>query len=363
MSNETPNLSQSDFRKLLQTPRAPASGESQPSSTGVLGKRRMTHRQTPKAKPTFVPRKRRPAPTQAHGTEKYRDRAAERRQTTADPDEPHTADTTAPVLHDAHMASEQQRLYEQSKHLGGDSEHTHLVKGLDYLLLEKMRTQRGECELDAEIERLQDGQDAGTVAGPTSDAQTSLGKRVMDALAKLGPQPEHNAHADMFLPGRMYFEFSLTSRQPTTVRVRSQDEIAQMLGVSSLAGLDQRDVGDKHVIDKVVAAIAMRNARMDSESVRDETCVVGDVEVEVVAPEASVGDGDEDDIFAGAGVDYDVGAMLPPSDLSGDSGSDDEAVVEPYPASADEDEVVVEPYPASEEDEMVVEPYPVSEDE
>ncbi|KAJ1769558.1 hypothetical protein LPJ67_007126, partial [Coemansia sp. RSA 1938] len=144
MSNETPNLSQSDFRKLLQTPRAPANGhESQPNSTGVLGKRRMTHRPASKAKPVFVPRKRRPAPSQAPGTDKYRDRAAERRQTVVDPHEPHTADTTAPVLHDSAL-SEQQRLYEQSKHLGGDSEHTHLVKGLDYLLLEKMRTQRSE---------------------------------------------------------------------------------------------------------------------------------------------------------------------------------------------------------------------------
>ncbi|KAJ2543893.1 hypothetical protein IWW35_005456 [Coemansia sp. RSA 1878] len=91
---------------------------------------------------------------------------------------------------------------------------------------------------------------------------------------------------------------------------------------------------------------------MDSESVRDETCA-GDVEVELVSPVASEVN-EEDDIFAGAGVDY---------DLSGDSGSDDEAVVEPYPASTDEDEAVVEPYPASEEDEAVVGPYPASADE
>ncbi|KAJ2143732.1 hypothetical protein IW136_001575 [Coemansia sp. RSA 678] len=217
-----------------------------------------------------------------------------------------------------------------------------------------MRTQRSECGLDAEIERLQDRQDAGTNNGLALDAQTSLGKRVMDALRKLGPQTEHNANADMFLPGRMYFEFSLTSQNPTTVRVRSQDEIAQMLGVSSLAGLDQRDVGDKHVIDKVVAAISMRSNRIDSESVRDETCAGRDVEVELVSPVASEIN-EEDDIFAGAGVDY---------DLSGDSGSDDEAVVEPYPESADEDEAVVEPYPASaDENEAVVEPYPESDED
>jgi len=38
---------------------------------------------------------------------------------------------------------------DQSKYLGGDIEHTHLVKGLDYTLLEKVRTDIGRNDPDA----------------------------------------------------------------------------------------------------------------------------------------------------------------------------------------------------------------------
>lgn len=35
---------------------------------------------------------------------------------------------------------------EQSKFLGGDQEHTHLVKGLDFSLLQRKRAERGAGE-------------------------------------------------------------------------------------------------------------------------------------------------------------------------------------------------------------------------
>jgi len=52
-------------------------------------------------------------------------------------------------LADAHKIS-----IEKSKYLGGDLEHTHLVKGLDYALLHKVRS---EIEKKPEAE---DGKDA-----------------------------------------------------------------------------------------------------------------------------------------------------------------------------------------------------------
>ena len=36
------------------------------------------------------------------------------------------------------MAERRKQVIEESKYLGGDMEHTHLVKGLDYALLEKV---------------------------------------------------------------------------------------------------------------------------------------------------------------------------------------------------------------------------------
>ena len=37
------------------------------------------------------------------------------------------------------MAERRKQVIQESKYLGGDMEHTHLVKGLDYALLEKVR--------------------------------------------------------------------------------------------------------------------------------------------------------------------------------------------------------------------------------
>lgn len=37
------------------------------------------------------------------------------------------------------MAKKRKQAIEESKFLGGDIEHTHLVKGLDYALLQKVR--------------------------------------------------------------------------------------------------------------------------------------------------------------------------------------------------------------------------------
>ena len=39
-----------------------------------------------------------------------------------------------------------QQLIEQSKYLGGDLAHTHLVKGLDYALLQKIRAEQARKE-------------------------------------------------------------------------------------------------------------------------------------------------------------------------------------------------------------------------
>ncbi|KAJ2355540.1 hypothetical protein GGF43_002626 [Coemansia sp. RSA 2618] len=383
MSKDGSGLSQTDFRKLLQTPRAPSTGddEPRPRSTGVLGKRRMAHRpHTTPAKTGFEPRKKRPSgkTNKPNTTEKYRDRAAERRQGIAETEEPQSLHANAPVLEDVGMTSEQQRIYEQSKHLGGDTEHTHLVKGLDYLLLEKMRAQtdaRRDGGLDMEIERLQSERNTDMVAREaitSLDAQTSVGIRVMGALSKIAKRPE--PRNDLFLPGHMYFEFNLTPPLSTTVRIRSQDEVAQMLGVSHLSGLDQRDAGDGLVISKVISAIAARRnnrqaKKQHAPSRKEETAVA------VPAQAVSIVDGneEEEDIFADAGIDYEVTVdeatgPLPPSGMSSDSGSDDEMVVEPYPESADNSdaELVAEPYPESADDndeELVAEPYPESMDD
>jgi IK cytokine len=42
--------------------------------------------------------------------------------------------------------------FQESKFLGGDMEHTHLVKGLDFALLQKVRSEIATRENDEEFE-------------------------------------------------------------------------------------------------------------------------------------------------------------------------------------------------------------------
>ncbi|GAO46421.1 hypothetical protein SAICODRAFT_4784 [Saitoella complicata NRRL Y-17804] len=127
-------MNQQDFRKLLATPR-PGSGGSANSRSGFAlpgrGKPAGALGMTPRnVKPTNVFAK-----PKSPGKEKkeksilpegYVDRAKLRQQQ-ADKEEEKLKDV------DARTA------YEQSKLLGGDLEHTHLVKGLDFALLKKVK--------------------------------------------------------------------------------------------------------------------------------------------------------------------------------------------------------------------------------
>lgn len=66
----------------------------------------------------------------------YRDRAEERRKG-LNPDYERTAMSGLPT----DEALNPTMSVEETKYLGGDLEHTHLVKGLDYALLQKVRQQ------------------------------------------------------------------------------------------------------------------------------------------------------------------------------------------------------------------------------
>lgn len=56
-------------------------------------------------------------------------------------------------------AERRKQMIQESKFLGGDMEHTHLVKGLDYALLQKVRSeiQLKESEVMVEVEKPAEG--------------------------------------------------------------------------------------------------------------------------------------------------------------------------------------------------------------
>ncbi|CEI89140.1 hypothetical protein RMCBS344292_03509 [Rhizopus microsporus] len=137
-------LTQDDFRKLMATPRQPSNEEVATPSTP----------RTPKssgavfAKPHALRKKifqKKVNKNENEETETtlnaYRDRAAERRQQELAEDDSQL--TTEELLKRTQREADEelnaQQLYEQSKYLGGDIDHTHLVKGLDFALLNKVR--------------------------------------------------------------------------------------------------------------------------------------------------------------------------------------------------------------------------------
>lgn len=152
-------MTNDDFRKLLMTPRASVPAAT-PASTvpGTVRDAAAKTAQTPvvggtnraelrkKKKSYYAKLKKQEDDKMAELAEKYRDRARERRDgvhTDAVDDSVTNTNAyraVAPDLKSGLDAAERRRqMIQQSKFLGGDMEHTHLVKGLDYALLQKVK--------------------------------------------------------------------------------------------------------------------------------------------------------------------------------------------------------------------------------
>lgn len=172
-------LTNDDFRKLLATPRGPPPGSS--TSSGGSGYLATAQFATPaaasekkksqgssertdlrrKKKNFYAALKKQEDVKLQELSEKYRDRARERRDN-ANPDYTnastpgHGSSTNAyravaPDMKSGIDAAERRRrIIQESKFLGGDMKHTHLVKGLDYALLQKVRSELHSKEAEEE---------------------------------------------------------------------------------------------------------------------------------------------------------------------------------------------------------------------
>ncbi|CAG8785013.1 4721_t:CDS:1, partial [Acaulospora morrowiae] len=169
---------------------------------------------------------------------KYRDRAAERR-TGANPDYQDTEQILKALNNSEEL--EAKLVYEQSKYLGGDTEHTHLVKGLDYALLAKVRSEinrEGEDikeerdeELDAALERIKEE----TLETPRINSR--LARAVYDIIMKDSKKKPPKVN-ELFVTGRMAYVFEMADEKgrygdafaiPTTV-IRSKADISDYAG-------------------------------------------------------------------------------------------------------------------------------------
>lgn len=156
---------------------------------------------------------------------KYRDRAKERREDQNpdyEPTELGSFHAVAPPgnvdlrIADAHKIS-----IENSKYLGGDVQHTHLVKGLDYALLNKVRS---EIDKKPDVEDEKDG----NARTSTDDQQLSFRTATAKSVYQWMVKPHSIVKAnEMFLPGRMAFIFNMedgfTHDIPTTLHRSKAD--------------------------------------------------------------------------------------------------------------------------------------------
>uniref|UniRef100_A0A1X7SYJ9 RED-like N-terminal domain-containing protein n=1 Tax=Amphimedon queenslandica TaxID=400682 RepID=A0A1X7SYJ9_AMPQE len=91
------------------------------------------------------------------------------------------------------MSEKRKQLIANSKYLGGDIEHTHLVKGLDYALLQKVHSEM--VVRDQEAEKIKNYERKKRKRRDLSVHQKKIHSIVFQANA-----PEKN---EFFLPGRM----------------------------------------------------------------------------------------------------------------------------------------------------------------
>ncbi|KAL8604022.1 hypothetical protein ACOMHN_024847 [Nucella lapillus] len=234
-------LTNDDFRKLLMTPRGSSTSY---SATISQAQRQTSEKQEEeeeeedaatrrkKKKSYYAKLKRDEEERQKELSAKYRDRARERRdgQSITEPDALSTTADYRAVAPDAksveNYAERRKQVIQESKYLGGDMEHTHLVKGLDFALLEKVRTEinfkekEDEEQMESVFSQNKEEED------PEEKIQfkTKLGRNIYRVVFKSKP-PEHN---ELFLPKRMAYAVDLEDEYgdfdiPSTI-IRSKAE-------------------------------------------------------------------------------------------------------------------------------------------
>nr|XP_027204390.1 protein Red-like [Dermatophagoides pteronyssinus] len=267
-------LTNDDFRKLMMTPRSVMHGQSATPGS-VRGSIRNKHGRSgykpkveqseniKKKKKIYEMIRKQDGDVLNELAKKYRDRAKERRDG-SNMDAARNSDilTNSTAYHavgpdnfDMDATERRKQLIQKSKYLGGDMEHTHLVKGLDYALLQKVKAeiqtkededeylreqQQQEEEARKEEERQQmkkySKKDSSTF--DDQDRYAIKNKKVENLLKIIFNEnlPEKN---ELFRQGRMAYQYDLTNdfpenEIPTTI-IRSKAECPNLDAYNSIS--------------------------------------------------------------------------------------------------------------------------------
>merc|ERR1719238_615196 len=190
----------------------------------------------------------------------YRDRADERRQ---GKEEYKTVEEE--------FEKQAELSVEDSKYLGGDFQHTHMVKGLDFALLKKVRTELDHDQrMEAMVKQTKKKEDALAKLGPTAQQiynnMASLlhpAHRLFPARVKeMGKRLAHGVKikgGSQFQPGRMIFVFNVEmeaegSEQPL-VQYRAKEDCPKPLRGKAFAPIAP------HVVQALSGLAEARKAR------------------------------------------------------------------------------------------------------
>lgn len=314
-------LTNDDFRKMLMTPRGPGPAakqhQHQPHTSSTLPKKHTilelpkddededpaTRRR--KKKIYYAKLKRMEEEKQKELELKYRDRARERRDgSNKDYEETEIISTTADyravapdVKAGENYAERRKQVIQESKYLGGDMEHTHLVKGLDFALLEKVRAEISNKEKEdedaMETAVTQTKEEKPEDTGPKIEFKTKMARNIYKILFQ-NKLPERN---ELFLPRRMAYVVDLEDEYadadvPTTI-VRSK---ADCPTVDATTTLTTNDI----VINKLTQILSyLRQGRRESKKLKKKE--KGKLKEEEKAKQA----GADDNIY------NDIGDYLP----------------------------------------------------
>uniref|UniRef100_A0A8C7LTK2 IK cytokine n=1 Tax=Oncorhynchus kisutch TaxID=8019 RepID=A0A8C7LTK2_ONCKI len=291
-------LTNEDFRKLLMTPRATPSSAppSSKSSRHHEMPRDYSEEDDPaarrrKKKSYYAKLRQQEVERERELAEKYRDRARERRDgVNKDYEETELISTTAnyravgPTAEADNSAAEKRRqMIQESKFLGGDMEHTHLVKGLDFALLQKVRAEITSKEKEEEdmIEKVT--KEVKYIEPEEKiEFKTRLGRNIYRIMFK-GRQFERN---ELFLPGRMAYVVDLEDEYadtdiPTTL-IRSKADCPTMEAQTTLTTNDI-------VISKLTQILSyLRQGTRNKKMKKKEKGGVKIDEKKVPGPEADV---------------------------------------------------------------------------
>ena len=269
----------------------------------------------------------------AVGTDAYRDRAKERREREDD-------DVVGSDARDVEIARgvferdggggggggedgatkeaefTRKRSIEESKYLGGDVERTHLVKGLDFALLNKVRTDIEDARAMKEEEKIEREEEAGATRPPKVTSKTA---RALHEFLTRGTMTR-GKFRESFASGAVSYSFDLSAKSkrdvPTTLLKSTDDD--GMAGVRALrAYVDPKKdaslltrLGKLMHYLKLGSTKAIKKFRRDERKAAEEAKAAQRAEAEAKAKAEQAakqpqGDASSDeDIFADVGKDY-----------------------------------------------------------